>query len=564
MIIFRKTHSMKNTQSLVLISTLLFFAFPANGGSFRKQGSVFLEKALSKSECSTHPEVMKFAGLPLLVGFEGTSLKPDLERKIRTLHPGGIILFSKNISNQEQLKNLISEAQRLSLSESGRRLLVAIDQEGGEVSRIKVNPPLPSALSIGLLGDAQVAQHLGHHTGKTLNELGVNMNLAPVLDLADPDQSSFIGTRSFGADPNLVSIVASEYAAGLIAHGVLPTFKHFPGHGNTVADSHRSQFRKHIGLSRLLERDLVPFKYVFNQLPFSAVMSAHIGFPDFDSSGMPASFSPVILKDVLRSVMEFRGLIVSDDLQMQGAKISGDAGDRAVRSLRAGADVLIFAWNYKDQLAAFEGIKAEMCNSFSFAMDQYLKTNRIGKALTLGSLKRTISGKDTLEHSEAAYERTILGLYDKLVARGFDALSLDEWLGSNNKIAILSNSVAFLREADQGLNYPKRLILFDSTTAPADVHRVLSSRKQDLLLFYNSSGKTSFLLRSLRPDIKKRTLVINSLHPTRVSGIENYLGVLQIGSHNPNIGRLIGHQLNQHILRRGNWKAKEGGFFGAN
>ncbi|MBX9767107.1 MAG: beta-N-acetylhexosaminidase [Bdellovibrionales bacterium] len=557
---------MTNTQSLVLISTLLLLAVPANADTFRKQVSVFLEKALSKSDCSTNENVARFAGLPLLVGFEGTSLKPDLERKIRTLHPGGIILFSKNISNQEQLKGLIAEAQELSLRESGRKLLVAIDQEGGEVSRIKVNPPLPSALSIGLLGDASVAKHLGHYTGRILNDLGVNMNLAPVLDLADHDQSSFIGTRSYGADPNLVSIVANEYAAGLIAHGVLPTFKHFPGHGNTMTDSHRSQFRKHIGLSTLLERDLVPFKYVFNHLPFSAVMSAHIGFPDFDSTGMPASFSPVILKDVLRSVMEFRGLIVSDDLQMQGAKISGNAGDRAVRSLKAGADVLIFAWNYKDQWDAFQGIRSEMCDNFSFAMDQSAKTHRMGKALALENFGHASAKKDKIDHSEDAYERTILGLYDQLISRGFDLLSLEDWLGSNNKIAILSNSVHFLKEADQDLNYPKRLILFDETTAATDVHRVLSQRKQDLLLFYNSSGKTTSLLSKLRQDIKKRTIVINSLHPTRISGIENYLGVLQIGSHNPNIGKLIAHQMNHHILRRGDWKVKSrlGGFFGAN
>ena len=168
----------------------------------------------------------------------GEKLNHGLDSAIRGNKPGAIIVFGRNIKSADQISKLCYSAQAASYEATGVPLLIAVDQEGGNVTRIRTAPPLPSALALGKTRDPALAKEAGHGTGRLLRSLGFNMNLAPVMDVTDPSHDRFIGTRTFGDDPQLVAKMSTAFALGLQESDILPTGKHFPGHGGLNQDSH--------------------------------------------------------------------------------------------------------------------------------------------------------------------------------------------------------------------------------------------------------------------------------------------------------------------------------------
>lgn len=280
----------------------------------------------------------------------------QLKDTLETLYPGAIISFKRNIKTPWQTAELNSMAQEISLKNTNLPLLIMVDQEGGVVSRIKTRPYSPSALSIGFTENPSLAKEAGLATGKVLSLVGFNMNLAPVVDISDPFQTNFIGNRSFGKDPHLVKVMGQKFADGLEDSGVLPTLKHFPGHGGSIKDSHYSLPSKLSSEEELLANDLIPFSHFSKGTFPGAVMVAHISFPNIDSSGLPATFSKVLINNVLRERLGFEGLIITDDIEMHGAKIIPSVGERAVRAIEAGNDMVMIAWTKKIKKAAYNAL----------------------------------------------------------------------------------------------------------------------------------------------------------------------------------------------------------------
>jgi len=270
----------------------------------------------------------------LMPGFEGPDLPAWVERRLRE-GMGGVCLFATNVRSPEQLRALTD-----AIYAANPDAIVSIDEEGGDVSRLyqREGSPFPGNALLGRIDDEVLSRAVGAQVGRELRDVGVNLTLAPDVDVNSNPSNPVIGVRSFGADPELVGRHGVAWTQGVQAKGVAANAKHFPGHGDTAQDSHVSLPTVDGDLSAVRERELAPFAAAIAG-GVQTIMSSHIMVPALDPDS-PATFSKAILTDLLREEMGFDGVIVSDALDMVGA--SGEIGipAAAARALAAGCDLL--------------------------------------------------------------------------------------------------------------------------------------------------------------------------------------------------------------------------------
>ncbi|RZU49880.1 beta-N-acetylhexosaminidase [Krasilnikovia cinnamomea] len=284
---------------------------------------------------ATDPGLRRLGLRTLLAAFPGTSA-PDWAVALLDEGLAGHTLFGTNVADRDQVAGLTAELRR-----ARPDVLIAIDEEGGDVTRLahRTGSPYPGNAALGAVDDVDLTRSVYAAIGTDLAATGVNLNLAPTVDVNTADDNPIIGTRSFGADPARVARHAAAAVAGLQEVGVAACAKHFPGHGATVADSHLELPTVDVPLAVLRERDLPPFAAVV-AAGVQAVMTAHIRVPELTGDG-PATFSPAAVTGLLRHEYGFRGAVVTDALEMRGAAESaGGIGQAAVRALAAGADLL--------------------------------------------------------------------------------------------------------------------------------------------------------------------------------------------------------------------------------
>ena len=239
-------------------------------------------------------------GQRLMTGFEGTEISQALRDAVHTYKIGNIILFEHNVENKEQLRRLCAELQALVQAETGTPALIAIDQEGGIVSRLKGDcAVVPSAMCVSATGKPENAYTAGKLTGEELAALGVNFDLAPVLDVNSNRKNVVIGTRSYGESPKLVAAYGVAMSRGLQAGGVLSCGKHFPGHGDTAVDSHLGLPLVEKSLEELEACELIPFRAAIDA-DIDAMMTTHILFPKLEKEKIPATMSRTIMTGLLR------------------------------------------------------------------------------------------------------------------------------------------------------------------------------------------------------------------------------------------------------------------------
>jgi beta-N-acetylhexosaminidase len=258
----------------------------------------------------------RLAGQRLMIGFDGTELDATLKDIIEKLQVGGIILFSRNIVDPEQLNRLCASVQTCAREAGIPPLFIAIDQEGGAVARLK--PPFTQFPGPSQMKDKAEVKQFARITAKELDGVGVNMNMAPVLDLLPEDTASVMAGRSFGSDPRQVSAMGTAVIRHLQRRRIMAVAKHFPGIGRTTDDSHIDMPRLDAGLETLHSSDLIPFQAAIDA-DVSAVMLAHIFYPTIDAR-WPASLSPPIARDLLRNDMNYQGVVITDDLDMGAIK----------------------------------------------------------------------------------------------------------------------------------------------------------------------------------------------------------------------------------------------------
>lgn len=256
---------------------------------------------------------------------------------------GSVKVFGWNTDDINLVAKSITSLQK---SAAGRKfkipLFVATDQEGGWIRHVKGETAItPGNMAIGASGYPVDSWYSAFYISREIKCLGINMNFAPTIDLFTDHDSTIIGTRSFGDNPEMSGILGAAWANGSVAAGVIPTVKHFPGHGDTSYDSHINLPTIDIDFKTFKNRELVPFEYLIkNNVP--AVMSGHLSFPQIDKTGAPASLSKYFLTDLLRGQLGYKGLIITDDMMMNGATMYAGSLTAAFRmAIEAGNDIVI-------------------------------------------------------------------------------------------------------------------------------------------------------------------------------------------------------------------------------
>jgi beta-N-acetylhexosaminidase len=283
-------------------------------------------------------------GQVLMVGIPGPEVDEAARELVRDLRVGGIILFARNLQNPDQIWRLTHDLQGLAREAGSPPLLIALDQEGGPVQRLKAPFTLiPAARELGLNATPEEVEDLSRRVARELALVGVNVNLAPVLDVprspACPQWH-----RAYSSDPDRAARYALAAIRGYLSGGVIPTAKHFPGLGDTMADSHQVLPRA-LSTDDKREADLLPFrKAVAAGVPL--VMTAHLLVPEWDETH-PATLSPVALQDWLRRRLRFEGVIITDDLEMGAIAARLPVHQAAAEALRAGADLLLICNNWQ-------------------------------------------------------------------------------------------------------------------------------------------------------------------------------------------------------------------------
>lgn len=279
----------------------------------------------------------------LMFGWAGAEPSALLNSWVLDRGLGSVKVFGWNTDNTTQVAKSITSLQQKAMSRRFKiPLFVATDQEGGWIRHVKGNTSItPGNLSIGAGGLPIDSWYSAYYISREIAVLGINLNFAPTIDLFTDQNSTIIGTRSFGEDPEKAGVLGVAFAAGSMSAGVIPTAKHFPGHGDTAQDSHGSLPDIQADFNTLWNRELVPFKYLVDA-DVPAIMSGHLSFSKIRANGEPASLSEYFLSEILRKQLGYKGLIITDDMMMNGATFyAGSLSNAFKLAIEAGNDIVI-------------------------------------------------------------------------------------------------------------------------------------------------------------------------------------------------------------------------------
>jgi beta-N-acetylhexosaminidase len=298
-------------------------------------------------------------GQLFMVGFQEPKPSREIIDLIQRRHVGGVILFSRNIRNAQQVVQLTGELQAIA-KDSGHPypLLIATDQENGMVQRLGgALTALPGSMALGAIGDADVVARVAELTGGELRQLGINMNLAPDVDVNNNPANPVIGVRSFGEDSATVARLSAAAVRGYHAAGTISCLKHFPGHGDTAIDSHHGLPTLPCTLERLQTLEFLPFISGI-RAGASTIMVAHVALPQAtpDHTSLPATVSPTAVQGLIRQELGYHGVVISDCLEMDAVAATLGTARAAVMALQAGIDLVLISHTYARQQESIEAV----------------------------------------------------------------------------------------------------------------------------------------------------------------------------------------------------------------
>lgn len=296
-------------------------------------------------------------GQTLILGFEGQELNDDLKNIILDIKPSGIIYFGKNIKDKDQVINLNKDI--INLNKDNIPLFIAIDEEGGLVSRLSsIYGKLPAMKSLGDKNNLDISNDFGKILALRLKILGFNLDFAPVLDINSNPKNPVIGTRAFSNDKEIVAKNAMSLVDGLTSYNIISSVKHFPGHGDTSTDSHKEIPVVNKSKEEIANLELYPFKEAIkNNIPM--IMISHVLYPSYDSENV-ASLSSNIKEELLRKELNFKGLIVSDDLTMKAITKNKSVEEATFEYLKSGGDIALICHNTKSSKEIVEYVKKQI------------------------------------------------------------------------------------------------------------------------------------------------------------------------------------------------------------
>ncbi len=285
-------------------------------------------------------------------GSDFLEMNDEVEGMLEKYNFGGIILFSENFSDNEQVINLTQSMQEASVKDGGIPLLIGVDQEGGYIARLTNGTTTVGNMALAASGDEENAKQCASIISQELEALGLNLDFAPSLDVNSNPSNPIIGVRSFSDDPDIVTSFGRQYLAGLRENNVIGTVKHFPGHGDTDTDSHTGLPRIDRTKDEVMNKDLVPFKQLISEDDVDMVMTAHIQFPQIETGtytsikdgstiNLPATLSKTWVTDILRGELGFDGVITTDSLLMDAIATNFSTKDSAKLAINAGVNILL-------------------------------------------------------------------------------------------------------------------------------------------------------------------------------------------------------------------------------
>lgn len=472
-------------------------------------------------------------GQMFVFGFSGKSANPDLSRAL-ALRPGGLIFFRHNISDPTQTRVLTRVIREWALDTGSLKPFLMVDQEGGSVSRLPTSNPAPSPYSLGAAGDVAKAKEVGQITGQILSNLGFDMNLAPVLDIKPKNQASFIGNRSFGSNASTVRDFATNFADGLNQADVIAVAKHFPGHGHVSGDSHKI-LPQNITSEETLGRNLELTYQKFLSLPFPAVMTAHVAFPNIDRSGVPATFSPTLIQGLLRTKLSFQGVVLTDDIEMLGAAGIGPVGERAVRAIIAGCDLVMVAWTGSAQREAMNAVLKAVHGGRipETRIDQSLqRILRMKFALLDRKSKQTesIDPARQLKANLTSLKNVTFQIARKnyLKSLGAESIKISKVTKSlKGRIHVLSSDPRFFKRFQAGYNSSESLLFTRLSRKNTSLPTIGPT---DTVVFYVTGLGTARMAIGLPNFVRQRTIVVNTTTPDFLNAKHDFLSVIDLNT----------------------------------
>lgn len=321
--------------------------------------------------------VQELIGQHMIIGLAGQSLTNEEKKFIVENNIGGVVLMGRNCVDPKQIRALCAEIQSLRHKMADKApLFIGIDMEGGRVHRLK--PPFtqwPPMKKLGDLDAPTAAFHLTQKLGAELMAIGINLDFAPCIDVYTNPKNTVIGDRAISTDPHQVEKMSSALVRGFIKSGVISCVKHFPGHGNTIVDSHEELPVEESDLKRLHEVELVPFKKALRSRT-EMVMTSHILFKNIDPK-WPVTFSELFLKKMIREEFKYRGLIITDDLDMKAMLNHYSREQIPVNALKAGADLLLYCNDPTSPVIAIEAITTAVAQGQINKADLEVSRSRI-------------------------------------------------------------------------------------------------------------------------------------------------------------------------------------------
>lgn len=442
---------------------------------------------------------------------------------------GSVKVFGWNTDDIYLVAKSISSLQkRSSNNRFNIPLFVATDQEGGWVRHVKGDTLItPGNMAIGASGYPYDSWYSAYYINKEIKALGINLNFAPTVDLYTNHDSQIIGSRSFGEDPEKSGILGAAFAAGSIAAGVIPTVKHFPGHGDTSVDSHGKLPVIDIDYETFKNRELIPFLYLIKE-GVPAVMSGHLSFPNIDKSGAPASLSKYFLTDILRNQLNYDGLIITDDMMMVGATAyAGSLSNAFKMAIEAGNDIILSSttarlneslW-YKnlDLMATDSSFKQAIKQSAYRVIKTKLDYFKDGNAAPL------YPNPDTIDQfvPDKEGEKFFLEQACRSISV-YKGESVPLKLAENERVLFVGSLFSFFGESKK--RYPNGgEFRFSHETGPNETQWVIDNlpgvaKNFDTIVICVSSDRHEKIANSLKA-LNKKVIVLSLVHPSTIKSL---------------------------------------------
>ena len=336
------------SRKIIIAILIIFIIILFSGCESKTKEEVNMEKRVE--EKLSNMTLDEKIGQMLMIFYRKDTVDNTLRDSLKTVKPGGFILFAENFTSYNQSLEFIKEVK----SSSDIPMIISVDQEGGRVQRIKELSDkevsiIPAMNYVGKMDDTELTKDIGKVIGEELRVFGINMDFAPVMDVWENKDNTVIGKRSFGNTPEFVSKHALALGEGLKETGIIPVYKHFPGHGNTSVDSHEDLPVVTKTKEELLKDDIIPFMDAIKNGE-EVIMIGHLAVPSITGDNTPASLSRKIITDLLKNELGFKGLVITDALNM-GALTNNYTQDEVyIKAINAGVDILLMPNGSKDAL----------------------------------------------------------------------------------------------------------------------------------------------------------------------------------------------------------------------